>query len=76
MFRTALLVLALTTGGGALHLDRFLDLVGGFWAAGPGGVGNILDPNGAVDNGDAGGHADPDGAVDNGDVGNQLDPDG
>jgi hypothetical protein len=75
MFRTALLVLALTTGAGAPYLDRFLDLVSDFWA-GQGDAGNILDPNGAAAKGDAGNHLDPNGAVDNGDVGNSLDPDG
>ena len=64
MVRTALLVLALATGGGASHLWSFL------W------VGNHLDPNGAAATGDAGGHLDPDGAAATGDVGNGLDPNG
>lgn len=75
MFRTALLVLALATGGGVLHFDRLLDLVSGFWAD-QGDAGSRYNPNGLAAPGDAGNSLDPDGAAATGDAGGHLDPNG
>lgn len=64
MLRTALLVLALASGGGAL------------WADDQGDAGNHLDPDGLAAEGDVGGHLDPNGAADTSDVGGHYDPNG